>query len=54
MFLFIYIGVIMGVYVYTFADDFSKEHIDKVTPFVIITTLLLIIIGILGSLVGGR
>lgn len=45
------IGTIIGAYVATFKDDFEKENIEKVLPFIIVACLLLIVLGILGSVV---
>lgn len=38
------------VYITTFKDDFKKEDIDKVTPFLVGIALLIIITSILSSI----
>lgn len=50
MFLMIYFGIIVISYVVTFKEDFSDEHLEKAGPFIFITSILIIIIGVLGSL----
>lgn len=52
MYFLMYIAIAIAVYVVTFKDDFTEEHIQKVTPFITIIVLLFLAIGILGSLVG--
>lgn len=52
MYFLMYIGIAIVVYVATFKDDFTEEHIQKVTPFISIIVLLFLVIGILGSIVG--
>lgn len=51
MYFLIYIGVICVIYVNAFKDNFTKEHIDKVTPlligFCVFVGVLAILSGIL-------
>ena len=53
MFLFMYIGIGIISYIVTFKSDFTDEHIEKAGPFVFTVSLLLITIGIIGSLSRG-
>ena len=41
------------VYVCCFKDDFSKEHIDKVVPFLSTVAVVIIVLGSLLSALGG-
>lgn len=50
MSLVLWLTIIAIVYVASFKDDFTKEHIDKVTPFLIGVTLIVFAFGILTSL----
>lgn len=45
------IGTIIAAYVSTFKDDFEKENIDKILPFIVVLCLIFILAGILGSVV---
>lgn len=38
------------VYVKTFQQDFTKENIEKASPFLIISAVILLLFGIIGSL----
>lgn len=49
-FLLFFIAVII-IYIASFKDDFSKEHMDKVTPAIILITVFIVLITILSSLV---
>jgi len=53
MFFLIYIGLASIVYIATFKNDFSKEHIEKAGTFIIIVSAILIIMGMLGSIATG-
>ena len=52
MYFLIYIGLIMTIYIATFKDDFTAEHTEKITAFLAIIIITLVIIGVLSSLVG--
>lgn len=52
MYLLLYIGAIMTVYIVTFKDDFTKEHVDKVTAFLVVIMSVIILVGIIGSVLG--
>ena len=52
MFFLTFVGVLIAVYVYTFKDDFTKEHIEKAVPFIVILIAGLFLLGVLTSLVG--
>ena len=50
MFILIYISLVVICYVVTFKDDFSDENISKAGPFIAIVSVVLVLIGIIGSL----
>ena len=52
MFLLIFMVVVIVVYVNTFKEEFTAEHIEKITPLLVLVTSLIIILGILGSVLG--
>ena len=54
MFLMLFMGVLITTYVITFKDDFKEEHLEKAGPFIFVTSGILVLLGILSSLVGGR
>lgn len=45
MSLLIMLAILIVIYVVCFKDDFTKEHIDKASPFIIVVSLVLFILG---------
>lgn len=50
MFILLYLVVISVSYISAFKSDFTDEHLNKATPFVAIVSLLLVMMGLVGSL----
>lgn len=50
MSVFISLSIVAAIYVNAFKDDFKKEDIDKVNPFLIGSIAVFIIFGVLQSL----
>ena len=43
----IWLAIIVIVYVVTFKQDFTKETIEKVSPFLIIVAIIVLLLGLL-------
>lgn len=50
----LYVGLMIISYVVTFKSDFTEEHLEKASPFIFITSGILIVLGVVGSLMGGN
>lgn len=48
MFILLFISILLIVYIVSFKNDFSEEHINKLTPVVGIVVTLFVISFILG------
>lgn len=44
-----YIGVVITIYVSSFKSEFEQENLEKATPFLMLVSIVLIILGILSS-----
>lgn len=51
MYFLLFFVVVVVIYISSFKDDFTKEHMDKVTPAIILLTVFVVVITILSSLV---
>lgn len=54
MYILLWVSVTIAVYIVSFKDDFTKEHIDKVAPFIILLVAVSLILCTLMSVLGGR
>ena len=50
MYIFLFLIIVIIVYVMSFKDNFTKEHIDKVTPVLIIGAVISLVLCILASI----
>lgn len=48
MFILLYIGIVIAIYIATFKDEFSEEHLAKITPVIIAILAILTVIVLLG------
>lgn len=53
--MFVLLGVTIAaiVYIVTFSSDFTADHVDRVKLFLIIVLAVVLLLGILGSVLGG-
>lgn len=51
MYLLLFLAIFSVVYVKSFSDNFTKEHLDKVTPFLILIVAFSVALCVLTSLV---
>lgn len=49
MYILLFIAIVCTVYVAVFKDNFTKEHIDKVLPFLILIVVVSLLLCILTS-----
>lgn len=45
-----FIGISIVIYIVSFKDDFTEQYIEKSAPFIFIVSIILILVGIIGSL----
>lgn len=50
MYFLLFLAIVSVVYVAAFNDNFTKEHIDKVTPFLVLIVVVSLTLCILSSM----
>lgn len=52
MYFLLFISIVIVVYISAFKDNFTQEHIDKVTPFFILITVVSLALCVMSSMLG--